>query len=55
MRRVGAAIALMVAEVMDKRVATLKAMGAPEERIRAVQTFADRERTVAAEWSGAPA
>ena len=54
LRRAGAAIALMVAEVMDKRAATLKAMGASEERIRAVQTFAERERKVAAEWGGPP-
>lgn len=30
MRRAGATVALMVAEVMDKRAETLKAMGASE-------------------------
>jgi hypothetical protein len=50
LRQLGAAIALETAEIMDHRALVLEAMGAPEERIRAVREFAGSERRVAAEW-----
>jgi len=51
LRERGAAIALKTAEVLDHRVATLEAMGVPEERIQGVRDLAASERRVAAEWS----
>ena len=44
-------IIIVNAEILDRRAAVLEAMGAAEERIRAVREFAESERRVAAEWS----
>ena len=53
LRQAGAAVAREVADVMDQRAATLRAIGASDERIRAVQAFADAERRIAADWDAA--
>jgi 2-succinyl-5-enolpyruvyl-6-hydroxy-3-cyclohexene-1-carboxylate synthase len=51
LRQVGADVALETAQVLEHRVTVLEAMGAPEDRIRAVRELAESERRVAAEWS----